>query len=510
MSTPVVLLPYQRAWVASTAEVKLYEKSRRIGISWATAAECALLAASADGMDCWYVGYNREMAQEFIRDSGEWAKHYSVAAAAAEETVFVDMQADGTTREILAFVIRFASGFRITALSSRPNNLRGKQGYVIIDEAAFHDRLEELIKAAMALTIWGGRVAIISTHDGVDNPFNALVGDVRAGKFAYDLHRITLDDALDDGLYERICLRLGKPWTQAGQTEWRDKLVALYGSGADEELFCIPKNSGGAALSRALIEQQMFDAPVVRLSLPDEFVLRDKHSRRAETLAWCRTELEPLLDKLPPNLPHAFGQDFGRVSDLTVIAPVTLELGLSRRIPFMVELRNVPHDTQVQIITFLGDRLPRFIGGALDASGNGSYVAEAAALHFGFDRIQQVKMSEGWYREEMPRLQAALQDGLYWLPRDLDVLDDLRDLRTIGGLIKLPAGKRKGADGQLRHGDSAIAVAMALAASRLEVEEYDYQSVPLRWPARKNDDGQDDDDRSVKATRGFRARQGAL
>jgi len=45
-------------------------------------------------------------------------------------------------------------------------NLRGKQGRVIIDEAAFHDNLEELLKAALALLMWGGEVRIISTHNG--------------------------------------------------------------------------------------------------------------------------------------------------------------------------------------------------------------------------------------------------------------------------------------------------------------------------------------------------------
>ena len=44
----------------------------------------------------------------------------------------------------------------------------------------------------------------------MDNPFNELITDIRAGKKPYSIHRITFDEAVSDGLYRRICLRLGK------------------------------------------------------------------------------------------------------------------------------------------------------------------------------------------------------------------------------------------------------------------------------------------------------------
>ena len=148
--TPAVLLPYQQKWCADTTAVKVCEKSRRIGLSWGEAADTALLAASQQGIDSWYIGYNKEMALEFIRDCGNWAKAYGLAAGEIEETEEIFKEGD-EEKAILAYVIRFASGWRITALSSRPSNLRGKQGRVIIDEAAFHEDLAELMKAAMAL-----------------------------------------------------------------------------------------------------------------------------------------------------------------------------------------------------------------------------------------------------------------------------------------------------------------------------------------------------------------------
>ena len=71
--------------------------------------------------------------------------------------------------DILAYRIRFASGHKIVALSSRPSNLRGKDGCAVIDEAAFHEDLPGLLKAALAFTMWGGLVRIISTHNGAHN-----------------------------------------------------------------------------------------------------------------------------------------------------------------------------------------------------------------------------------------------------------------------------------------------------------------------------------------------------
>lgn len=84
LRTPTVLLPYQIRWQEDDARVKVCEKSRRIGLSWDEASEDALLAASRNGMDVFYIGYNKDMAQEFISDCADWARHYSKAASEVE------------------------------------------------------------------------------------------------------------------------------------------------------------------------------------------------------------------------------------------------------------------------------------------------------------------------------------------------------------------------------------------------------------------------------------------
>lgn len=476
---PAALLPYQQRWVGDKSPVKIAEKSRRVGFSWAAAAESALEAAYAKGSDVWYIGYSKDMAIEFIRDCAEWVGHYGRAAVTVEEEVIEDGD-DGEKKNILAFVIRFASGFRITALSSRPTNLRGKQGLVILDEFAFHNQKKELLKAALALIMWGGRVAIISTHDGIDNEFNELIGEVKTGKKAYSLHRVTFDDALRDGLYKRISLRLNTVWTTEAESQWREQILDLYGEDADEELHVIPKASGGAYLARGLIEQRMYEAPVLRIAMPDAFVHEPDAIRESFIHDWCETQLKPLLDELPKDMEHVFGEDFGRSGDLTVIAPAIVMQNLVLRCPFIIEERNMPFRQQEQILFYVVDRLPRLRGGALDSRGNGQHLGEYALQRYGSARILTVMLSDKWYSENIPRFKDNIESALWLFPRDADIVTDLRAFEMVRGIPKLADAKRKGKDGGQRHGDAAIALALCDAASRIEAGPIEYQTAGPR------------------------------
>ncbi len=464
-----VLLPYQQAWLADQAEVKVWEKSRRIGASWCDAADSVLTAATEPaegGMDCWYIGYSKDMAEEYIRDVAWWAKRlHGVVLEIHQETIREIIEDE--KRDILAFRVAFASGYRVTALSSRPTNLRGKQGKVIIDEAAFHPDLEGLLEAALALLMWGGRVHVLSTHYGQENPFNELILEIRAGKRPYSLHRTTFDDALAAGLYKRICQRQGITWTPEAQAEWRAKMRAFYGDKAAQELDCIPRPSSGAWLSRALIEPCMDPAlPVLRWTPPAaDFVDWPLDRAAREVRDWCEARLLPLLDTLPPDCRHYFGLDFGRSGDLTVLWPLTQHQDLSLATPFVVEMRDAPFRTQEQILFYLANRLPRFSGGALDARGNGQALAEFARQRYGPGLIQEVMLSLGWYREHMPRLKAGLEDRILTMPRDESILDDLRGLRLVQGVAKPPETRGAADQTGQRHCDAGVALALAMFAA---------------------------------------------
>lgn len=488
-----LLLQYQRDWVADDAGLKIGEKSRRTGLTWAEAADAVLSASAArnaGGTNHFYVGSGKDMAVEFVDACAMWAKAFNKAAGQIEEELLQDEDND-----ILTFNIRFASGFKIQALSSRPSNMRGRQGNVTLDEFSFHERGAEVLKAALALTMWGAKVRIISTHNGVDNLFNELIQDSRAGKKDYRVHRVTLDDALDAGLYKRICQIRKVTWTQAAQDAWVDELMRNTASREDalEEYYCVPKQGGGAYLSRALIEARMHDAPVLRFEGSAEFNTWQEHLRQAEMQDWLEAHVKPLLTQLDPDQRHAFGEDFARSGDLTVISPMAINQQLRRDVPFQIELRNVPFKQQEQVLFYVVDRLPRFQHGALDARGNGQYLAEQARYRYGAARITEVMLSQSWYLENMPRFKAAFEDDQIRVPRDSDVLDDLRAIQMIKGIPKIPEGNT-GQTNQ-RHGDSAVALCLAHFASNAEAAPIEWTPAPTkqsRWDAGADDDLQFD------------------
>ena len=207
-------------------------------------------------------------------------------------------------------------------------------------------------------------------------------------------------------------------------------MYAYYGDDAAEELDVIPSAGTGAYLTRAMIEGVMrAESPVLRLSMPSSFAEIGQHLREAEIRDWCEAELKAAPRAARSRCKHYFGEDFGRSSNLTVIAPGAEQANLDLLVPFMVELFNVPFEQQKQVLFYIVDRLPRFMAGAMDARGNGQYLAEVAMQRYGAARIAQVMLSTEWYRENMPRFKAAFEDKTLFISKDAEVLDDLRAVR---------------------------------------------------------------------------------
>lgn len=518
---PPVLLAYQQAWVADDAQLKLAEKSRRVGLTWAEAADDVLIAASAGGSKVFYISATEDMAREYIEACAMWAKVFSRAASEIAEGIFADEGRDGAERRIKTYEITFPdSGHRIVALSSRPTNLRGKQGVIVLDEAAFAPDLAGLLKAALAMLMWGDKVRIISTHDGMENRFAQLIDEVRAGKRGRNatVHRFTFAQAVADGLYRRVCLRKGRTWTQAAQDEWVADTYAFYGDDAAEELDVVPSSGGGRYLSLSLITQRMVPAwsaaapagpGLVRGRWDDAFAYLPQDVREYAITGWCQEHLVPHLLRLRADQRHVFGQDFARKLDLSVITVAAEDAELTHRVRLVVELGNCPFSCQQQILFFIVDWLKRhrWRGGAMDATGNGAALAEAAAQRYGTEMIEQVKLSAAWYLANMPKLKAGLQDGtLTDIPRDDALRDDLRAIELVKGVPMVPqvntataaakAAQAEGGEGKggRRHGDFAVSLLMAEYAFHREAGEIAWTPIPAAagtWHDEADDDGLD-------------------
>jgi len=494
-----VLMQHQREWLSLCAayDLTIADKGRRTGITYATALDSAITSASkksAGGDNVYYIGDTKEKGLEFIGYCAHMSKVMSSAMAdgwhGIEVFLFEDQQPDGSSKHITGYRIRYATGFQIVALSSNPANIRGLQGIVIIDEAAFHANVDAVIEACLALIIWGGKIRIISTHNGADNPFNQLIKDSKKGIYQFKVYSVYFDDAVTNGLYERVCFVKGWTPTEEGKVKWYKKVRGAYGARKDamrEELDGIPREGSGVAIPGIWIDNCMKEArPILRLALDNEFALKSESYRYSYIESWIQDHLAPLVKMLNQNLRHVLGSDYARYADFAVIAPGAILQNLTLQIPFMVEMKNVPTREQQQILWYIIDHLPRFYGAALDATGNGFTTAEFTAEKYGHHRIEMVMLSDSWYRENMVLFQSAFEDGTIDIPIDADVKNDIRALQLINGIIKLPALRQKDTKNEkfMRHGDSAIALAMADRARRMDVAPIEYEAAPnksSRW-----------------------------
>ena len=457
-----LLLPYQARWYADRSRLRVGEKARRVGLTWTEGARQVITAASArsaGGWDCYYVSTSHLLGREYIEMCGDWARALNLATTHYGTRVLRD-----GNRDILSHEIRFSSGHSVFAVTSNPAAFRGRGGSVCIDEAAHHPNLPELLKAAGAVGDWGGDLAVISTHNGATSAFNELCEELRTKKRLGGLHRVTLDDALAEGLFKKQCEQRGEPWSPELEEIWRAEKLATWGS--DEEYRVIPSASGGVYLRRDLIESCTQLVPSARLDLPADHHVRLNEAERASFIeSWINSSIRPLAGLIPGDRLTTLGVDFARSAggDLTVMAPLTEGQDLKKRCPWWVELRGVPYEEQWSILQAIIEAIPRFGGGVIDGGGNGGWLGEKAVTKYGEGLITALHLKESWYAEYLPRFRRAFEEHQILVPRDDSVRDDLLLFRiNKNGVPHLPDMHTRDAQTRKpRHGDAALALLLA-------------------------------------------------
>ena len=448
------LLPYQAAWVADQSPLKVCEKSRRIGLSWAEAYDSVLYAGRREGGgDVYYQSYAHDMTRTFVADCAGWAAQLQIAADAVGETL---LEPGGD----LAYRLPLASGHAVVALTSAPRALRsrGKPGdRAVIDEAAFVDDLAEVLKAALAFQMWGGGVRVVSTHNGEDSAFASLVRDVRDGAAPGSLHSIPLRCAVDDGLHRRICAVAGQPWSPAAEREWEAGIRAQHGAAAAEELDCVPRSSGGSWISWDLI-------------------------RRAERPRGALAETGPG--------PSWIGVDVARRRDLWVMAVVQRDDGVLRLRELRTE-RDCPFGRQLEIVESAYRRWSP-VRVAVDQTGMGEMFVETLGRRLG-GRVEGVLLTAPRRLDVATALRSAFEDSALQIPASDELRRDLHAVRQQPGATGAPrlVADRGGTDG---HADRFWALALAVAASAEAPRRYAYEPVGGRRGAGFWDDDWDDDD----------------
>lgn len=246
-------LPYQIEWINDESEFKVYEKSRRIGITYATSYRCFdKCMRRKKGFIQWVSSRDMLTAQEFIRDYiRKWCEAANVVASGlyGENVEVIDVE-----KNIKAFVVVFPNGNRLVSLSSSPEAFAGKGGDVLLDEADLHDDSGRLIDMALPCITWGGQLEIVSAYSPVgskNTPFAKMVALAKgANPQGVKLHVTTIHDAVAQGFVEKVNAFTGKNETREGfiaKLKARCRTLQAWQS----QYECIPPDAAGSLITAA-------------------------------------------------------------------------------------------------------------------------------------------------------------------------------------------------------------------------------------------------------------------
>lgn len=422
-----LFLPYQARWVQDRSRLKLMEKSRQIGISWATAYASVERSARAGArLDEWVSSRDAQQAKLFIQDCARFATALDAGARDLGEVVL------DAKKKHSAFALRFANERTIYSLSSNPDAQAGKRGGRILDEFALHPDPKLLWSIAYPGITWGGSLEVISTHRGSGNYFAQLVKEARerGNPKRLSVHRVTLKDALDEGFLYKLqaSLPADDPVQEMDEAAYFD----FVRSGCpDEETFrqeylCEPADDASAWLAYDLITP-------------------------CET-----TEIGSYQDG-----PVWVGMDIARRRNFTVIAVLEL-VGDVLWVRELVELQGQRFSAQLaELARVMRDY--RVIRVAMDQTGMGEKLVEDAQDAHGA-RVEGVVMNGGNKLNLATALRERFEDRCIRIPASATLRADLHSVRKVVGATGAPRLIAEDHDDR-GHADRFWALALACAAA---------------------------------------------
>lgn len=437
-----IFLPYQWRWITDRSAIKIMEKSRQIGISWATSYDVVRQQSLASTkLDSWISSRDEIQARLFLQDCKKFSGLLDVVASEVSEKIYKLSESESIT----AFEMAFANKTVIHSMSSNPDAQAGKRGTRVLDEFALHKNPKLLYSIALPGITWGGQMAIVSTHRGKHNFFNKLIEEARDGgnKKRASLHRVSLQDALDQGFLWVLQQKL--PSTDArqemGEAEYFDYVRSQC---ADEESFsqeymCVPADE-----SSVFITSDLFDA--VTYGLGENW----------------RKPLEDCGELYA-------GIDIGHKHDRTTCW-VWEKVG---NVYFQRELRvlqNAKFSTQeAELYPILS--LPNMRRCCIDATGIGAQFAERAQERFGKYRIEAVHFTNSVKADMAYKLRAAFEDRNVRIADDREIRADFRSIKkevTSAGAIRFDAERTE----SLGHGDRFWGAALGFYAGAKPKESF--------------------------------------
>lgn len=431
-------LPYQKKWIEDRSRLKIMEKSRQVGMSWAAAYRLVReQSMRSTRLDAWVSSRDETQARLFLEDCRAFGHILTLAAIES------GAETPGSTPQTKAGTITFAHGTRIHCLSSNADAQAGKRGTRLLDEFALHPDPRNLYNIAYPGITWGGQLEIISTHRGSDNYFNRLIQDVRHGGNAknFSYHRVTLEDALAQGFLHKLQMKLPEDDPRQDMDE-ADYYNFIQTSCADKESFqqeylCEPSQDDTAFLTYELITSCEYE----------------------EGEDWQREIRD--FDPRPGAHDLYLGVDLGRTQDYSVfwLLEKVGDVLFTRSI---TALRDTPFSEQESILYAMLE-CPHLRRVCIDQSGLGRQFAERAAERFGRHRVEGLSFTAGLKESLAYPVREGFESRKIRIPEDRHLRADLRALRrerTAVGNLRFAAGRNENG-----HADRFWALALGIHAA---------------------------------------------
>ncbi len=381
-------LKYQQDWLNDNSQIKIWEKSRRIGATYVQSYE--------DVRDClfgkvpavWFSSADESAAKEYILYCEKWAKLFNAASNDLNESVIE------SGNNVKTLQIKFSNGSRITALTSNPKAFRSKGGKVVLDEFAHHENQQELWKAAKPTAVWGYPIRIISTHNGKNSLFYKFVNNIKHNKLEWSLHNTSIFEAVNDGLTDKIFNKVTteqekQKWINQQKDDCFDEVTWL------EEFCCQPIDESTAFLSYDVIKNCIGQV--------------DNYSTKNGQI-FC-------------------GFDIGRRNDLSVISTI-IKYNSKFILKDLKIFEKTPFSKQKEFLVN-GINSLNISKTAIDESGIGMQLAEELVNIFGGHRVLPVYFTARLKEELAFNMLTIFQDKAIIIPDDKELIEDLHSVKKI-------------------------------------------------------------------------------
>lgn len=240
------LYPFQEDVVKELEEYRynICLKSRQIGISTLSAAYALWKMVFWDDYSVLVIATKQEVAKNLVtkvRTMNDYLPSYLKLECIENNKLN----------------LRYSNGSQIKAVSSSPDSARSEAlSLLIVDEAAFIPKAEEVWTSAQSTLSTGGNVFVLSTPNGVGNMFHRLWSEAETGyndfntiKLKWDVH------------------------PERNQT-WRDEQTKILGEQqAAQELDCSFITSGHSVISGPIIkwyEDEMCKEPLIKRGIGED------------------------------------------------------------------------------------------------------------------------------------------------------------------------------------------------------------------------------------------------